>query len=157
MQARTTSELPHVLWLRGIRQAGLILLVALIPAVLAAWFHPRRPAWSRDQAAVPQIEWTAVQQLRSKVLLIDARSAAAFERGHIPAALWLGTSPGDDGMVAVARAWQPGTKLVVYCDGARCDAAQSAARRLRLELGLNDVVVLKGGWSAWSEAHSQGR
>ena len=157
MNSGITTDTPTGLLLRGARQAGLILLVALAPALLAALFHPRRPAWSRDQAMVPEVEWTAVQQWRHPVLLIDARSAAAYEHGHIPGALLLGTNPGDGGMVAVARAWQPGTRLVVYCDGPDCDAAQSAARRLRRELGLEDIVVLKGGWSAWSEARKQGR
>jgi rhodanese-related sulfurtransferase len=153
----TTNDKFDVLWLRGARQAGLILLVALVPAVLAAWFHPRPPVWSRDQAVVPEVEWRTVQQSHSPTLLIDARNAAAYEHDHIPGALCLGASPEDGGMMAVARAWQPGTRLVVYCDSPRCDAAQSVARRLRRELGLKDIVVLKGGWSAWFEAHKQGR
>ena len=157
MNGGIANDRAEGLWLRGARQAGLILLVALIPALLAAWLHPRRPAWSRDEAMVPEVEWKVVQQMRSPVLLIDARSASAFERAHIPGALWLGRSPEDGGTVAVAKAWQPGTKLVVYCGGPRCDAAQTAARRLRRELGLKEIVVLKGGWSAWSEAHKPSR
>jgi rhodanese-related sulfurtransferase len=146
-----------ILWRRGALQAGLILLAALAPAVLAAWCHPRRPAWSDDRARVDEVEWTAVRQWRSPVLMVDARSAAAFEKGHIPGALRLGAGQGDEGILAVARAWQPGAKVVVYCDSPRCDAAQTAARRLRQELGLGDVVVLKGGWSAWIEASRKGR
>lgn len=157
MQARTSTEKPTVLWRRGARQAALILLVALVPAVLAAWFHPRRPGWSQDQPVIPEVEWTAVRQWRAPVLLVDVRSTAAYESEHIPGALWLGESIGYDGMVAVARAWQPGTRVVVYCDSPRCDVAQAAARRLRRELGLQDVVVLKGGWSAWIEARRQRR
>lgn len=157
MQAMRTSELPASLWLRGARQAGIILLVALIPALLALWLHPRRPAWSRDLVPVPEIAWTSVAKLGPDVVLIDARSAEAFEAGHIPGALHLGSSPEDDGTVAVARAWKPGKALVVYCDSARCDAAQAAARRLRQELGIKDIVVLKGGWSSWRQTHQQGR
>jgi rhodanese-related sulfurtransferase len=152
-----TTDTSTGLLVRGARQAGLILLVALVPAVLAALFHPRRPVWSREQAMVPEVEWATLQQFHSPILLIDARNSAAYELGHIPGALRFGASPEDGGMVAVARAWQPGTQLVVYCDSPRCDAAQSAARRLRRELGLKDVMVLKGGWSAWKTAHKQGR
>jgi len=149
---------PTTSWLaRGVRQAGLILLLAIVPAVLAAWLHPRRPAWSRDESAVREVEWTAVRQWRVPTLLIDARTEADFERDHIPGALWFGVDTGYDGMLAVARAWRPGTRLVVYCDSRRCDAAQAAARRLRRDLGLEDVVVLKGGWSAWTEARRQER
>jgi rhodanese-related sulfurtransferase len=157
MQEMSTSEMHASLWFRGARQAGFILLVALIPSLLAVWFHPRRPAWSRNLVPVPEIDWTAAKKLGSDVVLIDARSSEAFEAGHIPGALRLGSSPEDDGTVAVARAWKPGKKLVVYCDSARCDAAQAAARRLRQELGIEDIAVLKGGWSSWSHAHKQGR
>ncbi len=157
MCARNTIDKSDLFWRRGARQTGLILVVALVPALLAAWLHSRRPGWSRDQAAIPELEWKSVQQSPGPVLLVDARSAAAYESDHIPGALWLGASPGDDGMIAVARAWQPGTRLVVYCDSPRCDGAQAAARRLRRELDLDDVVVLKGGWSAWIEARRQGR
>jgi rhodanese-related sulfurtransferase len=155
MQADTANERSNALWLRGARQAGLILLIAVVPAVLAAWFHPRRPGWSSDEASIPEVEWAAVREWRVPVLLIDARGAAAYEREHIPGALWLGASAGYDGMVAVARAWQPGARVVVYCDSPRCDAAQTAALRLRREMGLKDIVLLKGGWSAWIEARKQ--
>ena len=157
MRIETPPRVSAGLWRRGARQAAVILLLALIPAVLTAWLHPRRPQWSRDSAAVPEVDWAAVEQSRPRVLLIDARNAAAFARGHIPGAVWLGTGPGDDGLVAVARAWQPGVRLVVYCDSARCEAAQAAAHRLVRETGIADVAVLKGGWSAWSEAHQPGR
>jgi rhodanese-related sulfurtransferase len=152
MQPGTTNKTHLTFWIQGACQAGLILLVALVPAVLSGWMHPRRPSWSQDQSRVPEVEWTTIQQLHSRVLLIDARGSAEFEREHIPGALWLGTRPGDEEMVAVARAWQPGTRLVVYCDNPRCDAAQAGALRLERELGLKDVAVLKGGWSAWTEA-----
>lgn len=150
------THAPTALLSHGARQAGLVLLVALVAAVLTAVFHPRRPVWSRDQAMVPEVEWAAVQQWRHPFLLIDVRPAAAYERGHIPGALSLDTDPADGKIVAVARAWRPGTKLVVYCDSPRCDLAQSAARRLRRELGIEGVVVLKGGWSTWIKAHEQG-
>jgi rhodanese-related sulfurtransferase len=157
MCAQAANDRSRVLWLRGARQTGVILLVALVPAVLAAWVHPRRPAWSRSQTLIPEVEWAAVQQWRNPVLLIDARGAAAYEREHIPGALWLGASAGYDGMIAVARAWQPGGRVVVYCDSPRCDAAQVAALRLQREMGIPDVVILKGGWSAWTEAHKPAR
>jgi rhodanese-related sulfurtransferase len=142
-------------FVRAARQAGLILLIALIPAAIAAVFHPRRPGWSREQAMIPEVEWTVVRQWREPVLWVDARSAAAYARGHVPGALSLLSGPGDEAMAALVAAWHPGTMLVVYCDSPRCDAAQSAAGRLRRELGIEEVYVLKGGWSAWVGAQTQ--
>jgi rhodanese-related sulfurtransferase len=133
----------------------MILLVALIPAAIAAMFHPRHPGWSREQAVIREVEWTAVRQWCEPVLMVDARSAAAYARGHIPGALSLFGGPGDGAMAALVAAWHPGTRILVYCDSPRCDAAQSAAGRLRRELGIEEVYVLKGGWSAWVEAQTR--
>ena len=141
--------------LKAARQAGLLLLIALIPAAIAAVFHPRRPGWSREQALIPEVEWTAVRNWRDHVLLVDARSAAAYSRSHIPGALSLSGGGNDEGMAALVAAWNPGTRLVVYCDSPRCDAAQVAAGRLSRDLGTRDVYVLKGGWSAWIEAQTR--
>ncbi|HUL53703.1 MAG TPA: rhodanese-like domain-containing protein [Opitutaceae bacterium] len=136
-----------------LRQAGVLLLAAVIPAVLAAGWHPLRPAWSRDQALVPEVAWATVQDWRGQVLFVDARSADAYARRHIPGALSLRLGGGWEGLFqAVVAAWRPGARVVVYCDDKDCEASQSVARRLRRELGVGDVFVLKGGWSAWLKA-----
>jgi len=143
------------IFLRAVRQAGLILLIALIAAVIAAVFRLGRPGWSRAQAMIPEVDWTVVRNWRDPVLLVDARSAAAYARDHIPGALPLFGGAGDEAMAALVAAWHPGTRLVVYCDSPRCDAAQSAAGRLRRELGVEEVFVLKGGWSAWVDGQNR--
>jgi rhodanese-related sulfurtransferase len=140
---------------RAARQAGLILLIALIPAVISAVCHPRRPGWSWEKTTVPEVEWTNVSQWQDRVIFVDARSAADYTRGHLPGALALNGGAGDEAMEALVAAWHPGSRVVVYCDGVRCDAAQSAAGRLRRELGIEEVYVLKGGWSAWVEAQTR--
>jgi len=40
----------------------------------------------------------------------------------------------------------------VYCDGADCGTSRAVARRLKRELGVSEVYVLKGGWRAWPKA-----
>jgi hypothetical protein len=37
-------------------------LAALIPVLRAGAFHPRRPAWSRDQTMIPEVAWNTVQE-----------------------------------------------------------------------------------------------
>jgi rhodanese-related sulfurtransferase len=143
--------LPHVF-----RQAGVLLLAALVPALLAAAFHPRRPAWSRDQAMIPEVAWSTVQQWPGLRLLVDARSEVDFRRRHIPGAFPLDEARWEARLPAVIQAWQPGARVVVYCDNLGCESSQAVARRLRRELGINDVFVLKGGWSAWLEAQKPG-
>ena len=143
---------PRAFLPRVFRQAGVLLLAALVPALLAAAFHPRRPAWSRDQAMIPEVAWSTVQEWPGLRLLVDARSEVAFRRQHISGAFPLSEAQWEARLPAVIQAWQPGARVAVYCDNAGCEASQAVARRLRRELGINDVFVLKGGWGAWLEA-----
>ena len=150
-------DAPPAVVRRNLPRAAAILLAALVPALLAAAWHPRRPAWSRDQALVPEVAWATVQDWRGPVLFVDARSADTYRRQHIPGALSLGERGWEGLLQAVVAAWRPGGRVVAYCDDRGCDASQAIARRLRRELGVNDVFVLKGGWSAWLEAQKPGR
>jgi rhodanese-related sulfurtransferase len=137
---------------RAFRQAQGLLLAAVIPALLAGAFHPRRPVWSRDETMIPEVAWSTVQQWPGLRLLIDARSEEAFRQQHIPGALLLSEVEWEERLPAFIKAWQPGARVAVYCNNAGCQASQAVARRLRRELGINDVFVLKGGWGAWLEA-----
>ena len=137
---------------RSLRQSGALLVAALVPALLAAAWHPRRPAWSLAAAAAPEVTWGQVLAWAKPALLIDARPTPAYEQRHIPGALPLSEPQWEAGLPAIVRAWRPGTRVVVYCDDAGCGASQEVARRLRRELGIDEVFVLKGGWGAWLRA-----
>ncbi len=127
-----------------------LLLAALVPALLSAWLHPRRPVWLKP-ADVSEV---SVPQARSQTdaVWVDTRSVEAFARAHVPGAISLPAGAWETHVEAVVTAWRPGLTVVVYCDAATCDASQSMARRLRDELGLENVHVLAGGWQAWQEA-----
>ena len=104
---------------------------------------------------IPEVAWSTVQEWPGLRLLVDARSEVAFRRQHIPGALPLSEVQWEERLPAVIQAWQPGARVVVYCDNLGCESSQAVARRLRRELGINDVFVLKGGWNAWLEAQKQ--
>jgi rhodanese-related sulfurtransferase len=142
---------------RVIRQAGGLVLLALVPAVFTAGFHPRRPAWSQDEIRVPEVTWSAAQRWRGWVLPVDARSSAAFASQHLPGALPLNEAQWEEQLPAVINAWRPGARVLVYCASQGCETSQSVARRLQREMGIGDVFVLKGGWSAWLDAQPQRR
>jgi rhodanese-related sulfurtransferase len=137
---------------RALRQTGALLVAALIPALLAAAFHPRRPAWSPVRAEALPVTWSQVAGWRGRVLFVDARGEGAFAQRHIPGALPLREAQWEALLPAVLKAWQPGARVVVYCDNEGCDTSQAVASRLRRELGLDTVFVLKGGWNSWLEA-----
>ncbi len=124
-----------------------LLLVALVPALLSAWLHPHRPSWERagDVTLAVVKGWPAV-------LWVDARSAATYDRDHVPGALNLSPGSWDSQVEAVVSAWDPDKRVVVYCDGHGCQASREVAQRLRAELGFNEIYVLTGGWDAWTEA-----
>jgi rhodanese-related sulfurtransferase len=139
------------------KQAGGLLLIAVVPALLTAAFHPRRPVWSRDLAVLPEVTWSEAAGWRGLVLFVDARTEAAYEHAHIPGAISLNVARWEEQLPALIKAWRPGMRMVVYCDDHRCDESQAVARRLRRDMGVNAVFVLKGGWGAWLEAHRPGQ
>lgn len=142
----------HRIFGRALRQSSVLLVAALVPALLAAVLHPRRPAWSRAQAEAPEVSWAEVAGWSGPVLFVDARAPDAFARRHIPGAQSLPESQWETQLPEVIRTWQPGCRVVVYCDNQACDASQEVAGRLRRELGISQVYVLQGGWSAWLAA-----
>ncbi len=137
----------------ALRPAGWLLAAACLPALLAIWLHPRAPTLTEAPppgAAISVDE--AVALLRSdNVLWIDARRTEAYATAHIPGAVPLREDAWEDLLPGFIEAWQPGRRVVVYCDGGGCAAARSVADRLRREFALEDVAYLEGGWEAWRQ------
>ncbi len=124
-----------------------VLLLALVPALLSAWLHPRKPSWERTgEVALSTVAGWA------DVLWIDARPATAYSEAHVPGALNLPSGAWESHIETVLIAWAPERRVVVYCDGHSCRASHEVAARMRTELGLENVHVLTGGWDAWRQA-----
>lgn len=134
------------------RDCVLLLLLAAVPALLAGWLHPQRPAWSWEKPGVPEVEASEVARWSPPVLWLDARTAEAYRNAHVPGAILLNEDEWEKQLPGFLQVWQPATKVIVYCDSAACGASQAVALRLQRELQLTDVHVLKGGWSAWQKA-----
>jgi rhodanese-related sulfurtransferase len=130
------------------RQALMICLLALVPAMASALLHPKRPAWSAEKLGEWELTVSDVGTWKDKPLWIDARPAADFERSHIPGAVPLNEDHWDEQLPRVLGAWKQNQSIIVYCDSAECDSSHAVAGRLR-EAGLAPVFVLKGGWAAW--------
>jgi rhodanese-related sulfurtransferase len=81
-------------------------------------------------------------------VLLDARSRAAYDAGHLPGAVSLHHSE----ITADAVARLPEGPVVAYCWGPSCNGACKAARRLA-ELG-RPVREMLGGFEYWArEGH----
>lgn len=133
---------------RLIRQALVLLLLAVLPAIGAGFFHPKRPSWTSDE-----VQLATAQEWGDKVLWIDARSALEYDTQHIPGALHLSEEAWDDGLGPVLDQWEPGKIVVVYCSTLSCETSHEVAKRLREEVQLKEVWVLQGGWEVWRRAH----
>lgn len=129
-----------------------ILGAATVLAVAALALDPRARALLRDAPRADEITLAAARDHRGPLLWLDARPTADFARDHIPAALPLNPDDWDAQIVAVIAVWQPGTRVIVYCDDRACGSSRHVAEKLRHEFQFDDVVILHGGWSAWQKA-----
>jgi rhodanese-related sulfurtransferase len=134
--------------MRPVRQAGLILLAALIPASLTAAFHPQRPPWSQETLAPGEESLSTVLTWGDNTLWVDARPAEEYESDHVPGAISLNLENWDQHFPKFLDDWVPEKKVVVYCSAATCELSREVAERLR-KGGISSVFVLKGGWEAW--------
>ena len=136
---------------RTIRQIIALLAIALIPALVSGLVH-----WKKGSLpSAPRDEVTAetVRSWGDKVQWVDARKRAEFEDEHIEGAVLLNEEEWESLVNGFLDAWEPEEHVVVYCDGGGCEASHEVARRIRAELKIEDVWVLKGGIKAWPASH----
>lgn len=129
-----------------------ILGAATLLAAAALALDPRARALLRDAPAADEITLVAARAHRGPLLWLDARPAADFARDRIPEALPLNLDEWDAQVVDVLARWQPGTRVIVYCDDRACGSSHQVAERLRRDYQFDDVVILHGGWSVWQKA-----
>ncbi len=144
--------------MKALRQALLILLLALPPAAVVGFIQIDTKQTGPGTPAAPlaqdEIDLATAKSWDS-VLWVDARARAQFDEAHIPGAVPLSEEEWDDDLVALFDQWKPDRKVVVYCDSAACDKSRQVAARLRSEVGLENVHWLRGGWDAWKKEGPQ--
>jgi len=132
-----------------VRQALLLIALALVPAIGEAIYFRNKISW---QSPIPASELVTVEQARScvaNVIWVDARPYNEFERDHIPGAISLNEDRWNELLPQFLGQWSPEKKVVVYCSAESCNASREVAKRLRDEAQLKDVFVLDGGWEGW--------
>ena len=132
---------------RAVRQLALVLALALVPALVSGAWQLR---WRAEQPLAPgEVRVATARMWGDNVQWVDARPRARYERTHIPGALLLNEEEWDKLVGPFLDAWDADKTLIVYCEGGSCDASQAVAGRIRTELKIGGVYVLKGGWAAW--------
>ena len=133
--------------IRALRQLIIVLAVAVIPALVSGALQIE---WNAETpVSHGEVTLAIVHNWGDRVLWVDARTRAKYERAHIPGAILLNEDEWNKLLPAFLDAWDPDVPVIVYCDGGSCDASHAVAERLRKELNIQKVHVLKGGWSAW--------
>lgn len=133
---------------------GQLLILVLLSGVsggLNGWLNPRTPSWNPEELDEGEVSLNIIDSWSGAVLWIDARSAEAYEKEHIPGAVLLNMDRFDELLPGLFDAWEGNETLVVYCDSRQCGASEAVADRLREDLGMEEVFVLKGGWESWKE------
>lgn len=138
---------------RVLLQMLLLMVLAVIPAVVAGVWHPRRPALGPGVVADGEKGVEELRAARGPIVWIDARGRGEFEAGHVEGAVWLCDARWEEGLLAVMEAWEPGAMLVVYCDKADGADRRHVAGRLKRETELGGVYTLKGSWRGWDGAN----
>lgn len=135
----------------AVRQALILAGLALLPALAQGLYLRDRISW-RERPGGEEVTLAEAKQWGEAVMWIDARPETEFAADHVPGALLLNTDEWDRLLPEVLNKWEPGRRLVVYCDKQTCGASREVARRLKDEAGLKNVHVLTGGWEAWQES-----
>lgn len=87
---------------------------------------------------------------RRQALFVDARSAAAFQKGHIRGAVNLPDEAFDETIESFFNEVEPDRLIITYCEGAGCPLARQVAEKLT-EMGYTMVYHLVDGWGQWKE------
>lgn len=134
--------------MKSVREACIISVVAGLCGVIAFFAHPKAPAFHVDEL---EVELEEVLRLE-EAFWIDARSDEDFEKGHLEGALSLNEERWEEQIVDFLDAWNPDAPTVVYCSSQACLRSHEVAERLKAELGVENIFVLKGGWEKLAEA-----
>jgi rhodanese-related sulfurtransferase len=111
-------------------------------------------AYYADKLAFEIDSWDLDNARRAgdPIVVIDARSAEAFAREHIPGAINL---PHRTMSAETTATLERGALIVVYCDGIGCNASTKGALRMA-QLGFR-VKELIGGLDWWKrDGHPTG-
>jgi rhodanese-related sulfurtransferase len=126
-----------------VKRAHRFLVIALLAVLVLPGAAPAMDA----AAAISVAELREQQDSGSPPVIVDVRTGAEFQRGHIPGAVHI---PHDQLDARLSELFaSPSDTIVVYCGSGR--RAWNGKRTL-LQNGFDRVLRLKGGILAWERA-----
>jgi rhodanese-related sulfurtransferase len=131
----------------------IVLLTTLVSIGVSADIQTRQEISSAAKAKAPHV---TAQQLAADLsrgeefLLLDVRTEAEFDAGHIQGAKWLPRGKLEFHIQDLTT--DPASRIVLYCGS----GARSALATLTLQgMGYQNVTDLEGGFEQWlADGHS---
>ncbi len=165
---------------KSLRESIYIIAIAAAIGIAALPFHPKAAKWSahrpamttaddsiysvelpslhmkpRDMEQARIISGSALRILvqRNAAILIDARTLAEYQSGHLPQAVALPFEELSERMEQLLRLpkdqW-----LVTYCDGPPCDLSHLLAQVLK-QNGFQYVAIYDAGVDDWKAGNGK--
>ncbi len=108
------------------------------------------PRVEADMPAIGEVDAEFVEQIRLApgILLVDARSSAAYRLGRLPGALSLPLADFADAYAILEPRLRQAELLILYCSDATCSDSPELARRLWGK-GLKNLLLFHGGMKEW--------
>ena len=133
--------------------AGLAINHRLVLDAFAGRLAASASVAATANAALPQpVLLAEVRELAATgALLVDARDAALYADGHLPAAVSLPLAEVDALLESFRQRVAAARTLILYCNGYGCQDSFDLALRLMNE-GYHDVRVFEGGFPEWRDA-----
>lgn len=145
-------------WSASIKEAGLLLLIAVAATALSWYLHPGGLPWQADPVAY-ELELAAPLLGTDEALLlydqgihlfIDTRVHGEGEFETVPGAFFIREATFDDDLLEYFDFMTPEDYLILFGDGDLFPVSNLAAR---LEArGYPNLLILKGGLGAWKKA-----
>jgi rhodanese-related sulfurtransferase len=123
--------------------------------------NPGAVAWIQSLHGREKFRDVSFEQLesfrkRSDVTVIDARSPAAWEYGHIPGAVNVPIEFECDNFVQATKSLSKSQCLVVYCNNPDCTWADTVSQRLTA-FGYDDVRIFRPGLAGYLERRDESK
>jgi len=133
--------------------AGLAINHRLVLDAFAGRLAASGPVATTANTALPQpVLLAEVRELAATgALLVDARDAALYADGHLPAAVSLPLAEVDALLESFRQQVAAARTLILYCNGYGCPDSFDLGLRLISE-GYRDVRVFEGGFPEWRDA-----
>ena len=152
-------------WGKILGEAGAVILCALLltgaalvirPDLRPMLVNPMPAGYQSEQPSEAAVRFLSLEDARSDfrkgdALFADARPERAYRAGHIPGALNLDPNEFDTWSGSFFSQFPEDTRVITYCDGDLCPLSSELAQKL-IQLGYENVYVLKNGWSLWTAA-----